>query len=385
MSTTVHFIYFRASGISVLLETLNNKVPAIVYWGEDLGSISADEADILTQSLVQHRTLNNQDMPPRLDLLATHEGGYQGHFGLVGSRPNGAGWTSLFTLTNTEVTGATSERPELIKLGAGTVTYTLEDANEKLGIAITLEIFESGLFRARAELTNNDAETYEMRELSVVFPAPNNATEIADFTGIWTKERVPQRRDFTIGTHLRENRKGHPGADSAYLLSAGTADFNFEQGKIWGLHSAFSGGHLMWAERMYTGVKVLGGSELLHPGEVILAEDESYASPWIFGAYGNGQDNQARYFHRYLRARNNHPQRTRPVPLNVWEAVYFDHNLENLQELAYKATELGIERFVLDDGWFGSRREDFSGLGDWVVSKGIWPNRLTPSSKPCKT
>ena len=68
----------------------------------------------------------------------------------------------------------------------------------------------------------------------------------------------------------------------------------------------------------------------------------------------------------------------RPVVLNTWEAVYFDHNLGTLIELADSAAELGVERFVLDDGWFRGRRDDHAGLGDWYVDEALWPDGLTP-------
>ena len=64
--------------------------------------------------------------------------------------------------------------------------------------------------------------------------------------------------------------------------------------------------------------------------------------------------------------------------LNTWEAVYFDHNLTTLIELADSAAELGVERFVLDDGWFRGRRDDHAGLGDWYVDEALWPSGLTP-------
>lgn len=73
-----------------------------------------------------------------------------------------------------------------------------------------------------------------------------------------------------------------------------------------------------------------------------------------------------------------HPESDRPVTLNVWEAVYFDHDLDRLTELADRAAALGVERFVLDDGWFGARRSDDAGLGDWVISDEMWPNGLRP-------
>jgi alpha-galactosidase len=86
----------------------------------------------------------------------------------------------------------------------------------------------------------------------------------------------------------------------------------------------------------------------------------------------------ARRFHRHLRARPRPVGPNRPVTLNVWEAVYFDHDTERLLDLAERAAALGVERYVLDDGWFSSRRDDRSGLGDWVVSDEVWPHGLHP-------
>ena len=106
---------------------------------------------------------------------------------------------------------------------------------------------------------------------------------------------------------------------------------------------------------------------------------EYYAGPWLYASYGEGLDEVASRFHRHLRAATA-PCGTdrRPVTLNVWEAVYFDHDLARLTDLADRAADLGVERFVLDDGWFGSRRDDTSGLGDWIVSAEVWPDGLGP-------
>ena len=145
-----------------------------------------------------------------------------------------------------------------------------------------------------------------------------------------------------------------------------------------GLHLGWSGNQDLYAERLYNGTRVLPAGELLLPGEVELAQGETYESPWLYAAYGSGLDAIAGRFHQWLRARPQHPRRARPVTLNVWEAVYFDHDLARLTALADRAAEVGNERFVLDDGWFGSRRDDTSGLGDWVVSPDVWPDGLHP-------
>ena len=140
----------------------------------------------------------------------------------------------------------------------------------------------------------------------------------------------------------------------------------------------WSGNHLHYAERTFTGETVLGGGELLLPGEVRLGTGESYTSPWVYFSAGVGLDAVARRFHRHLRARPRPVSAHRPVTLNVWEAVYFDHRLERLVDLAERAARVGVERYVLDDGWFGGRRHDDAGLGDWVVSDEAWPDGLHP-------
>jgi alpha-galactosidase len=122
----------------------------------------------------------------------------------------------------------------------------------------------------------------------------------------------------------------------------------------------------------------MGAGELLLPGEVVLASGETYEAPTVWAVYSSNGINQAsERFHGSVRARRQH-SRPRPVTLNVWEAVYFDHDLAKLSALAEKAAEIGVERFVLDDGWFGARRDDHAGLGDWVVSPEVWPNGLKP-------
>jgi alpha-galactosidase len=111
---------------------------------------------------------------------------------------------------------------------------------------------------------------------------------------------------------------------------------------------------------------------------VQLAPGESYLSPVLYASYGRGLDAVARRFHTYLRSRPSHPSVERPVTINVWEAVYFDHRLDRLVDLAERAAALGVERYVLDDGWFGARRDDTAGLGDWTVSADAWPDGLHP-------
>ncbi|MGH3261004.1 MAG: alpha-galactosidase, partial [Trebonia sp.] len=122
----------------------------------------------------------------------------------------------------------------------------------------------------------------------------------------------------------------------------------------------------------------MGAGELILPDEVVVDEGESYTTPWLYGSYGTGLDAVAARFHAFLRGRPQHPRLPRPIGLNTWEAVYFNHDLDHLLRLAERAAELGVERFVLDDGWFLGRRNDRSALGDWFVDPDLWPDGLGP-------
>ena len=134
-----------------------------------------------------------------------------------------------------------------------------------------------------------------------------------------------------------------------------------------------------WVESQPDSTRVVAAGELLEPGEVTLGPGESYATPWVYAAYSaDGTDGLSRKFHRTIRDRPGHPATPRPVVLNTWEAVYFDHDLDTLIRLADVAAELGVERFVLDDGWFGGRRNDTTSLGDWFESPDVWPDGLGP-------
>jgi alpha-galactosidase len=160
-----------------------------------------------------------------------------------------------------------------------------------------------------------------------------------------------------------------------------TEDAKFQNGEVWGLSLAWSGQNLHVIERQSVGRTQIGAGELLMPGEITLDAGESYQAPTVIATYANdGIDGASARFHEFVRARKSHPTnvRPRPVTLNVWEAVYFDHNLEKLVALADVAAEVGVERFVLDDGWFGSRHDDHSGLGDWVIAPEVWPNGFNP-------
>ncbi|HEY5820450.1 MAG TPA: alpha-galactosidase [Propionibacteriaceae bacterium] len=371
-------IALRSEGVSVLLDLTDGHLPALTHWGAELGELSTDEAAALVEGGVAPITANVVDEPVRLSLLPEHWTGWVGRPGLSGSRAGGA-WSPKFTTSALRIGGETvaADQPLITREGPTAIEVDAVDEIAELALTLRFELLTGGLIRAQAELRNTGA-AYGLNDLVLAFPVPAVAREILDLAGRWGKERTPQRQAMGVGVHLREGRKGRTGPEAATVLHVGTPGFGFADGEIWAVHTGWSGNHTHYAERLSTGEQVAGGGELLLPGEVSLGTGESYTSPWIFGSYAVGLDAVARRFHRWLRSRPQHPGSDRPVTINVWEAVYFDHDLDKLVALAEAAADLGVERYVLDDGWFGSRRDDHSGLGDWTVSTDVWPQGLHP-------
>jgi alpha-galactosidase len=368
-------VAMSAAGVTVLVDAASPGLPVIAYWGPELPGLDADQAAALLRVGRPVTGSNLPDPPPRVAILPEHHAGWTGRPGLRGSAA-GVGWSPAFKINSLRYEGEPAHG--FVAGGAGRLAIGARDDSGRLGLLLDLELLPTGLLRARAELRNDAAEPYTVEDLVLAFPVPAEAAELLDFAGRHNLERVPQRSQLRTGIHLRENRRGRTGADTAYLLHAGEPGFGFARGRTWAVHTAWSGNHTHYAERVFTGEQLIGGGELLLPGEVRLEQGESYRGPWVYAAYGDGLDEVARRFHRHLRARRRPVGSDRPVTLNVWEAVYFDHDTDRLIDLAERAAAIGVERYVLDDGWFGSRRDDTSGLGDWVVSPDAWPQGLHP-------
>lgn len=205
------------------------------------------------------------------------------------------------------------------------------------------------------------------------------AREVLTVGSRWGNEFACHRHDWSRSLVVIENRHGRTSHEHLGAVFAGTRDFGEDEGSVWACHVGWSGNYEIACDSTTDARHVIQAGELLSSGEVILAPGESYTTPVLYCAYSScGLNAISRAFHQHLRARPSHPKLPRPVHLNTWEAVYFDHNFDTLKKLADRAARVGVERFVLDDGWFGSRRNDTAGLGDWSVSKGVWPLGLTP-------
>jgi alpha-galactosidase len=327
-------------------------------------------------------------------LLPEHGAGWFGRPGLSGHRLNTSGghpaagrdWSPLFRPTRTE----DGERRAVVEAA---------DSSAGLRLVTEAEAVPGGAIRVRHTVTNTGHEPYVVDSLEVIFPLPGRVGEVLDFTGRQTAERIPQRHRLGDGLWLREGRRGHTGHDSATVVVAGVPGFGFGGGEVFGVHVAWSGNTVHRVERipsslgmtqgppgeagpgprqrLLPGMTTIGGGELLLPGEITLGEGQAYTTPWVYlVASRDGLDGLSAQFHGYLRAQPAHPRAPRPVTLNVWEAVYFRHEFATLAALADRAASIGVERYVLDDGWFTGRRSDQAGLGDWQVDEAVWPGGL---------
>ncbi|MFI7702500.1 alpha-galactosidase [Nonomuraea sp. NPDC049480] len=348
-------VILSAAGVALLLDTAGQGLPRVRHFGADLGPVAGPG-------------LLPAPASPALPLLPAQGDGWYGRPGLAGAR-DGEHWPVRWTLDRLDVDATPGS--------GGAVTIGAADARAGLAVVSELAMDAGGLVTMRHTVTNTAASPYRLAGLTCALPVPARAGELLDFTGRWALEKVPQRRAFGHGVWARENRRGRTGHDATGLLVAGTEAFGFRSGEVWAVHAGWSGGHVHYAERLDDGPALLAAGELLEPGEVTLAPGESYATPLVYFTWsGRGLDDASARLHDHLRAAR--PLPVRPVTLNNWEATYFDHGLDRLRELAGKAAAAGIERFVLDDGWFRHRRHDRAGLGDWYVDEQVWPDGLHP-------
>ena len=222
-------IALTADGVGLVIDATGGRLPAIVHWGAALGPMTAEQAAALATAAVPVIGSNNADVPPRLTLLPEHHTGWPGRPGLTGSRA-GRQWSPAFTVTEILVDG--EPVTGYVTAGAASVEFRAVDEAAGLGLTLVVALLPSGLLRARAAVTNLAEEPYALDVLTLALPVPADADELLDFAGRHNQERVPQRTAFRTGLHLRENRRGRTGADSAYVLHAGPAGFGFAAGRV---------------------------------------------------------------------------------------------------------------------------------------------------------
>jgi alpha-galactosidase len=371
--------HLRAAGVGVVVDARGAGAPALVHWGRDLGPLADDDLAAVVDARVPAVPPSSVDSPLRVSLLPGLAEGWSGRPAVVTHRPGGSatpGWRAR-TAAGTDAAVSTSAAADADTAGGRLVVEARDDV-DGVRVRTELELTPQGVLRLRHTVGNDGPSLLEVDAAHVVVPVPDRAREVLDFAGLWSHERSPQRHALPVGTWLRETRHGRPGHDGPFLLVAGTPGFGMRSGEVWAAHLAWSGDGAWWVERSTLGVTTIGAGELLAPGEVALAPGEEYVSPWTVLVWsGDGLDGVSDRLHPWIRSWDAVP-RPRPVILNTWEAVYFEQSLEGLRPLVEAAESVGVERFVLDDGWFRGRHDATRALGDWYVDPGTWPDGLGP-------
>ncbi|CAN1495791.1 GalA Alpha-galactosidase [Candidatus Nanopelagicaceae bacterium] len=342
----------------------------VLYWGKKLGAIDKAAAESIRAARTKPAFHGGLDVAPGNLILREHARGWIGHPALRGHR-GGVNASNAFT-----VKSAVQKDQSMVAV--------FTDALAGIEIEMTYTLTPSDILLMDAKVTNTAEGDYFLEHFLYWLPLAEQADEVLDFYGHWTKERQPQRRSIDYGVITREGFEGRSGHDYTITQVALNHATGFRHGEAWSLAMAWSGNNIHHVERLIDGHKSIGAGEYLLPGEVILKKGESYAAPRAVATFSDrGLDGLTNNHYSWIRSRSNHITKVRPRPLtlNMWEAVYFNHNEEGIRKMVDKAAEIGVERVVLDDGWFGSRRHDRAGLGDWVVSKDAWPNGLTPIIK----
>ena len=352
-----------APSSSLLLEVVDGAL-VIQHWGS---ALKGDLASI--QTAISPSVANSSwDQPQFPGIMRESSRGYLGRPTLSGHR-HGKAWSTKFEVSDFHHQG-------------NHVAVTLHDFHAQLEVVVTFDLDPYGVLIQKAQVKNLGDTPYCINEFIHWLPLPKEATQTLDFAGRWSNERNPQRKEIATGTWARESREGRSGHNFSIADIALTPQTSFQSGNAWATSIAWSGNSQYLVEKLFDGSQAIGAGEILLPGELILEAGDKYEAPVMVSVFSaEGLDGVSAAFHSYLRAREVHPKRPRPLTLNMWEALYFDHNEEKIKALIDVAAEVGIERVVLDDGWFHSRRDDRAGLGDWVIDPAVWPNGLAPIIK----
>ncbi|MCV9877569.1 alpha-galactosidase [Brenneria izbisi] len=336
----------------------------MIYWGKSLRDYQPEMIAALNRPVANSRL--DDDVP--LTLCPENGRGLFSAPGMEGNR-HGLDWSPVFT-------------PQSHSVANNTLTIVSEDAIAGLRLVSVLQLCpNSGVLKTRNTLTNIKSGRYQVDRLAVTLPLPERANEIMAFHGRWIKEFQRHSLRLEHGGYIQENRRGRTSHEYFPGMMAGNAGFSEQQGEVWGLHLAWSGNHRLRADCKSDGRRQIQAEALYFSGEISLDTGQSISTPWVYATYSaNGLNGMSRNFHHYVRQHitPSLADKPRPVHLNTWEGIYFRHDPDYIIRMAEKAAKIGIERFIIDDGWFKGRNSDLSSLGDWYIDAEKYPQGLKP-------
>lgn len=266
---------------------------------------------------------------------------------------------------------------------ADTLELYLEDQVSGTEITLYYTIFANVPAVARsAKITQKgDQEIVLDRAMSMSVDLPDMDFEMIELTGAWARERSVKERKLEHGVQAVYSLRGCSSHNYNPFLALKREETTEGNGEVYGFSLVYSGNFLAQADvDTYDTTRVTMG---IHPDTFSwnLRPGETFQTPEAVMVYSNhGLNGMSQAYHTLYRsrlARGFWRDRERPVLINNWEATYFDFDEDKILEIVKTAKELGVELFVLDDGWFGKRNDDTSSLGDWYPNLEKLPEGIT--------
>lgn len=355
---------------TLVFASFNEALPVVVYSGPALPA--GTRLDDIARADIRPLTPGTLDQIAPLSLLPEEGQGFQGYCGLNAEDEDGKPALTQFQITSVEN-------------AENSLCFHAEDRILGLGVSICLSCEPNcAVLQAVTELRNMGSKHWRVSWLSVpVLPIDQSFDVMQEYRGRWTQEFTPVKSEIRCGVHLRESRRGRTGHDHFPGLIVGEAPLAYTRGRAAAMHYSYSDVHRTVVESLPDGRRQVqaGVAETrqLSPNATL----DSGTAYWTFSQTGiNYLANNFQQFVREHLIKLPTPNAPRYVNYNCWEAIYFDHTLERLKSLADSAAHVGAERFVLDDGWFGTselpRNDDTTSLGDWFVDNDKYPDGLTP-------
>ncbi len=348
---------------SLVLAARRTRLPEVVYWGpplpqdEDLGTLYWAHLLDVTGGML--------DENPDLSILPEASRTFPGQPGLILRSGDGTPLLPKFCFEGAEE-------------GEGQLTLHYADSDAGLHYTARFQTDPDTRIVTAKAILDSEAPVHLHWLSAPVIPAPQLSDEMIDFAGRWTGEFQMNRTAWSPGMRYRENRTGRTGHEHFPGLIVPCRGATNTQGQAYAFHYGWSGGHKMIAEELPDGRRQI---QFGHAARMEVEAATHFETATLYLTYSDdGLNGCAVAFQRHLRDRIITPANTRPRPVhyNCWEAVYFDHKLPVLKDIAERAADLGAERFVLDDGWFGQRDDDTTSLSDWEVDPRKYPEGLGP-------
>lgn len=258
---------------------------------------------------------------------------------------------------------------------ATSLEITLVDSLKNLEVILTYNVFENfdAITRSLKIVNNSDEKINIERVLSANVDFTTDEFDFIQLSGSWGRERHILRNTLRSGSQAIESRRGASSHAQNPFIALVSKDTTEDKGEVYGFNLVYSGNFLANVEvDMYSNARTQIG---INPFDFTwnLESGEEFQTPEAVMVYSsNGLTGMSHIYHDLYRerlCRGAHRDKERPILINNWEATYFDFNNEKIKDIAKEASNLGIELFVLDDGWFGERNNDDCSLGDWFVNE----------------